>query len=83
MRDSTRKKLFDTAKRPSDGSARFRVIWETDTDFGPVSLVSIPSTGAMALIHEYREPGDGFEVYLAVQGNSVERCQLALGLQPS
>jgi len=56
------------------------VLWETDTDFGPVTMVHIPRSQLTAIIHEYREPGNGFQVYVGVEGNKVDQCHVALGL---
>ena len=83
MRQSTIKKLFETAQRPEDGQARYRSLWEIDTEMGPMTGVHIPRSQKVAIIHEYREPGDGFNVYVAAEGNSVEECHKALGLKSS
>jgi len=78
MRDSTRTKLFDTIGR-FNHCARYRALWEVDTDVGFMTLLHIPYSGLNVIVHEFNREADGFEVYAQTRGNTVNDSQRAMG----
>jgi len=74
MRNSTRDKLFD-------GLNEYIVLWNIDDlAIGSVSLLSVG--GRVAIIHEYPDARNGFEVYTQAKGSTVADVRNELGLNP-
>lgn len=72
MRNATRKKLFN------DDHSEYLILWSADTEYGTVTLLSC--NGVLAVLHEFPNPEDGFEVYRQTEGNTILQCRNALGL---
>ncbi len=80
MRNSTIKKLFDSAPQPSEDEPLYRLLWDAPTLAGDISCVLILESGKLALIQEFKHEADGFDVYVRSEGNSVPVAQHDLGL---
>jgi hypothetical protein len=71
MRESTHRKLFAKGEEP-------RYLMQFDIAGGIGTMITI--NGHTAIVQEFENEKDGFEVWTAVPGNSVMRCRKALGL---
>lgn len=82
MRDSTIKKLFESAPALADGEPRYQIYWQIDGGAGmhSITCVHILASHEIALIQEYKRESDGFQVFVQVPGNSIQCAQHALGL---
>jgi hypothetical protein len=80
VRESTKRKLFNGMKPPSDHNRLVQERWYVETDIGNLSYVRIGYSGVMALIQEFPREVNGFNVYIEVEGNSLDATQSALGL---
>jgi hypothetical protein len=81
VRDSTIKKLFESAPAPADGEPRYQIYWELHRKgMHSITCVHILASHEIALIQEFKDEADGFEVFIRTPGNSIQCAQHALGL---
>lgn len=85
MRTSTIKKLFESAPATAldDGEPRYRIYWELlgeGVGCHSITCVHILASSEIALIQEFKDESDGFEVFVRTPGNSIQCAQHALGL---
>ncbi len=74
MRQSTVNKLFAGDQSPPRTVATF--------DIGTSMATLFVIHGHTAIVQEYEDELDGFEVFVAVPTNSIAACQDALGIEP-
>ena len=86
MRSSTIKKLFESAPASAlaeNGEPLYRIYWELlgeGAGMHSITCVHIFASAEIALIQEFKDEADGFEVFVRTPGNSIQCAQHALGL---